>query len=236
MPRYKVADVIFKVVPKYDYSIKLMKDYVYSGEEPTAFEAKIAEEDIAKERLLAPDFPDSYLESLAILRKLCDYTLVSADGMIFHSSAVAVDGEGYLFAAPSGTGKSTHARLWKEVLGDKMTYINDDKPIIRFIDGKFYVYGTPWDGKHRLSSNARVPVKAICELRRAKENSIRKVTPSEILSTVLNQTVRPGEAEKLDKLLSLVGRLLGSVSLYSLGCNVSREAAEISYGTMSKGD
>ncbi len=236
MHRYRIADVVFDLQTIYGYTAKLCEKYAYSGSEPAAFTAIMTKEDIDAEKQLAPDFPEPYLESLAVFRKLCDYCLVHADGIIFHSSAVMVDGKAYLFTAPSGTGKSTHARLWREMLKERAVMINDDKPIIRFVDGKFYVYGTPWNGKHRLDTNMRAEIKAICRISQAKENSIRKVNGAEMLMTVLNQTLRPPEEKAMDKLLALIDRMLKSVDLYFLGCNISREAAELSYKTMSGED
>lgn len=236
MPRYKIADVVFDAVVSYGYTVRLCKNYEYEGEEAPAFTAVVSEEDIAAEKAIAPEFPDAYLESLALFRKLCDYTLTNANGIIFHSSAIMVDGEAYLFTAPSGTGKSTHTRLWREMLGDKAVMVNDDKPIIRYIDGEFYVYGTPWNGKHRLDTNCRAKIKAICKIYQAKENVIKKADVGEMLITILNQTIRPTEIGRMDKLLSLIDKMLSSVGLYTLGCNISREAAELSYNTMSKGE
>lgn len=237
MPRYKIADVIFETNHIYGYTERLCKKYLYEGEEPSAFVAKVTKADIAaeKEKEGAEEFPDAYLESLALFRKLCDYVLKYGNGTIFHSSAVAVDGEAYLFTAPSGTGKSTHARLWKEMLGDKMVYINDDKPIIRFIDGAFYVYGTPWNGKHHLDTDARAKIKAICEIRRGEKNSIERVSPKDMVGVVFNQTLRPEELADMEKFLALTDKLLTSVPLYRLHCNISAEAAELSYNTMKKG-
>ncbi len=233
MHRYKIADVVFDLQTIYGYTVKLCENYAYTGNEPPAFFAVMTKEDIDAEKKLAPEFPEPYLESLAVFRKLCDYCLINADGIIFHSSAVMVDGKAYLFTAPSGTGKSTHARLWREMLGERAVMINDDKPIIRYIDGKFYVYGTPWNGKHRLDTNMRAEIKAICRISQAKENSIRKVSGAEMLMTVMNQTIRPSDITAMDKLLSLIDKMLKSVDLYFLGCNISREAAELSYTTMS---
>ena len=236
MYKYKIADVVFNLQPLYGYTVRLCENYLYDGDAPAAFTAVMTENDVAYEKSLAPDFPDPYLESLAVFRKLCDYCLQYADGIIFHSSAVMVDGKAYLFTAPSGTGKSTHARLWREMLGERAVMINDDKPIIRLIDGKFYVYGTPWNGKHRLDTNTRAEIKAICKICQAKNNSIRRADSGEMLVTVLNQTIRPPETEKMDKLLSLTDKLLKSADLFVLECNISREAAELSFNTMSKGE
>ena len=237
MARYKIADVIFETNHIYGYTERLCKKYLYAGDLPSDFAVEITEADIAaeKEKEGAEEFPDAYLESLALFRKLCDYVLKYGNGTIFHSSAVAVDGEAYLFTAPSGTGKSTHARLWKEMLGDKLVYINDDKPIIRFIDGAFYVYGTPWNGKHHLDTDARAKIKAICEIRRGENNRIERVLPKDMLGVVFNQTLRPEELADMEKFLALTDKLLTSVPLYRLHCNISAEAAELSYNTMKKG-
>ncbi|MBQ6980601.1 MAG: hypothetical protein IJQ07_08185 [Clostridia bacterium] len=236
MPIYKVADVVFAIKPIYKYTARLCEKYLYSGDEAPEFSAVMTNSDIDAERNQAgaETFPDYYLESLAVFRKLCDYILSCRQGIIFHSSAVAVDGKAYLFTAPSGTGKSTHARLWREMLGDKVVMINDDKPIIRFIDGDFYVYGTPWNGKHHLDTNAHAKIAAICEIRQGKENKICRISPQEMLSVVFNQTIRPVELDKMDNLLSIVDKLLTSVPLFRLTCDISREAAETSYNAMVK--
>lgn len=236
MPRYKIADIVFSAKLIYGYTARLCASYEYKGEEPDAFSAVMTTEDIASEKALAPDFPEPYLECLALFRKLCDYALTNADGIIFHSSAIMVDGEAYLFTAPSGTGKSTHARLWREMLGDKAVMINDDKPIIRYVDGAFYVYGTPWNGKHHLDTNTRAKIKAICKIYQAKENKIERASTQDMLITILNQTIRPSSLEQMDKLLVLIDKMLKEVNLYTLGCNISAEAAELSYKTMSEGE
>jgi energy-coupling factor transporter ATP-binding protein EcfA2 len=235
MVKYKIADVVFEASVSYGYTRKLCANYEYDGNEAVEFTAIVTLDDIAKEKAVAPEFPDYYLECLALFRKLCDYTLKNKDGLIFHSSAIMVDGQAYLFTAPSGTGKSTHTRLWREMLGDKAVMINDDKPIIRYIDGAFYVYGTPWNGKHHLDTNTRAKVKAICQIYQAKENVIAKASVSEMLMTMLNQTIRPENLEDMDKLLVLIDKMLKTVDIYKLGCNISREAAELSYTTMSGG-
>lgn len=57
-----------------------------------------------------------------------------------------------------------------------------------------------------------------------------------MLHTILNQTLIPTEVEKVDKLFELIDKMLRSVDLYTLGCTISREAAELSYSVMSKGE
>ena len=232
MPRYKIAVVVFDAEFLFSYSKDLCKDYEYSGERRAEFLAKITKEEILAERQNMPGYPDSFLESIVLFRKLCDYTLKNANGIIFHCSSIMVNGEAYLFTAPSGTGKSTHTRLWREVLGDKAVMINDDKPIVRFVDGDFYVYSTPWRGKHELGTNTRAKVKAICKIYQAKENAIREMSPMQMFITILDQTIRPKEEKEMDKLLSLLDKMVKQVKLYELGCNISPDAAILSINTM----
>ena len=110
--------------------------------------------------------------------------------------------------------------------------VNDDKPLIRITDGGAVAYGTPWDGKHHLSNNIAVALKAVCILERAEENHIASITPEEALPTLLQQIYRPVDPEALSKTLTLIDRLSHSVGLYRLVCNMDMDAAELSYNTM----
>ena len=85
--------------------------------------------------------PDDYLETLAVCRKIAE-RMPEYDTFLFHGSCIAVDGVGYLFTAKSGTGKSTHTRLWRELLDNRATMVNDDKPLIRIADDGLVIYGT----------------------------------------------------------------------------------------------
>lgn len=230
---YKIADTIFNIEPLYKYTYKLCEDYLYNGEEKPVCTIKTEQKDIDNEKKTEEVFPDYYLESLAVFRKICEYLLENDKGIIFHCSAVAVDDKAYLFTAPSGTGKSTHVRLWRELLGDKAVMINDDKPIIRLIDDEFYVYGTPWMGKHKLGSNTKCKIQAICEISQAKENSIKQVEPKEILLRIINQTLMPENETKANNLFSLLDKMLKKVKLYKLKCNMEIDSAKLSYSFMA---
>ena len=173
------------------------------------------------------------LELLAVYRRIAEQ-MPFRDTFLFHGSAVAVDGAAYLFTARSGTGKSTHTRLWREMLGDRAVMVNDDKPLIRLTEDGAVVYGTPWNGKHRLGANISVPLKAVCILERAKQNTIRAITREEAFPMLIQQSYRPLDPAALAKTLSLVDRLSRTVSLYRLGCNMDPEAAELSYNIMKE--
>lgn len=182
-----------------------------------------------------PHFSDSDGEYLAtsvdFYRKLIDF-----DGLMLHSSAVVVDGKAYLFTANSGTGKSTHTKLWLEMFGERAFILNDDKPALRMEDGAWYAYGTPWSGKHDISANERVPVAGIAVLERAEENSIAPFGGLDAIQAVIRQVNKPKKAEYRAKLLKLLDKLLTDVPTWKLQCNMLPEAAKVAYSAMSQSE
>lgn len=192
---------------------------------------KSAEEDAAMGIPTRP-FKNEYLETLAVYRKICD-RMPARDTFLFHCSAVAVDGKAYLFTAPSGTGKSTHTRLWREVFGDRAVMINDDKPLLRVTSDSVLVYGTPWDGKHRLSTNTVAPVAGICLLERGEENHVERIAKEKAFPRLLQQTYRPQSPVALMKTMALLDAVASNVPLYRLRCNMEPGAARVAYDMMS---
>lgn len=192
-----------------------------------------AREDRAEGRPVR-QFSDAYLETLAAYRKIAE-ELIQYNTLLFHGSLVAVDGQGYLFTAKSGTGKSTHSALWRQLLGDRAVVVNDDKPLLRITDHGVIAYGTPWDGKHRRSANMAVPLQGLGILNRARDNSIRLTEGKEVYPLILQQTHRPSDPRRMLKTLELVDELIKNVPLYIMGCNMDIEAAKMAYETMSGG-
>lgn len=225
---YKIADTVFDLTALHPRGERFLSAY-RSGETPQT-RIVIDEADVRAEAARVEGRVTAvYAESLAILRKLSDF-LLSRDTLLFHGSAVAVDGEVYIFTAPSGTGKSTHARLWRELLGSRAVMVNDDKPFIR-VGKPCVVFGSPWDGKHHLSSNTALPLKAICFLERAAKNQIEPIPAQAGLAGLLNQSYRE---EAADRILPLALRLSEAAALYRLRCNVSPDAAALSWRTLSR--
>lgn len=91
---------------------------------------------------------------------------------LFHSSVIGYQGRGYMFLGKSGTGKSTHSGLWlKYIEGTEL--LNDDNPVVRFVDGEPWVFGSPWSGKTPCYRNVKAPLGAIVRLSQAPYNKIR---------------------------------------------------------------
>lgn len=155
--------------------------------------------------------------------------LTKLGGMVLHGSSLAFDGNGLIFSAPSGTGKSTHAGLWREQYGDRVVTVNDDKPAIRFDEGgQPIVYGTPWSGKTELNTNTSAPLRAIVFLERKPENAIRRLSPTESLLYMGRELALPYHDEVLcETLWDTAARLVQSVPIFLLSCNISQEAVSL---------
>lgn len=240
----RLADKVIGIEPMYDSIKEYCHDYL--TDERADFTVKTETADIAFEREKSDreaiaegknpvDYSDGYLETLSVYRKIAE-KMPSFDTVLFHGSVIAVDGVGYLFTAKSGTGKSTHTRLWRELFGDRAVMINDDKPLLKITENGVIAYGTPWDGKHRLSTNRSVPLKAICILTRSDENFINEISPKEAYQMILQQTYRPIDRLAMVQTMTLTDMLMKKTRLYRLGCNISPEAAKAAFEGMNGGN
>ena len=215
----------------------------FTGEEPVFhvstepsdldFEQEKAREEAIVEGLRFRNFPEPYLERTAIQRKIAE-KLFDYNILVFHGSVVAVDGQGYLFTARSGTGKSTHTRFWRETFGERAVMVNDDKPFLRIGEHGVQVCGSPWSGKHGLDTNICVPLKAICILERGAENRIRPIGPKDALRMLLQQSNHPLDRMLLPKYMDLIDGLARKTALWEMACNLDPNAARVAFDAMSR--
>ncbi len=163
------------------------------------------------------------------------YAFSTADKqtLLLHASVIRKDGKGYLMTAPSGTGKSTHTYLWyKNIPGCDL--MNDDNPVVRIVDGKAIIYGTPWSGKTPCYRNIEAPVGAIVRIQQRPKNEIRRMKPVEALTHLLPAA----SSMKWDRHIYLnicdtISALIACVGVYELGCLPNAEAAWLCYNTVS---
>ena len=113
--------------------------------------------------------------------------------------------------------------------------VNDDKPLLRITPHGVWACGTPWDGKHHLSRNTEVPLKALCLIRQGAQNHIEPITRRDAWAVLMQQCYRPEEPAGLQKVLTLLDRMTAQTALYHLCCNMQPEAAQVAYAGM-KGD
>ncbi|CAK7060019.1 MAG: hypothetical protein DELT_01391 [Desulfovibrio sp.] len=173
-----------------------------------------------------------HTENLALQYLLCQCALRHGC-LLIHASSLQLDGKAYLFSAPSGTGKSTHSRLWVETFEGRASMINDDMPLLRRLDGRWLVCGTPWTGKHGLGFNCTAPLKALGLLRRGN-NTIRSYAQQEDFPYLLNQVLRPNDSDLMDLTFALLEQLLTEVPVWSLFCEPTQAAAIMAANAMKE--
>lgn len=238
--RIKLADRVVEIKSIYRYIKGCCREYLC--DEPADFSVEVTQADLEYEREKAArddmaegreiiDHHDAYLETLAVYRKIVE-KMLNYHTLLFHGSAIAVDGVAYLFTAKSGTGKSTHSSYWRETFGDRAVMVNDDKPLLKLTETGVMVCGTPWNGKHDLGTNISVPLQAICILERGEQNEIREITSKEALPMLLQQSHRPGEPAAMMTYMSVIDRLTKNLKFYRLKCNLDPEAAKVAYEGM----
>ena len=210
------------------YHSDFLREFVTN--KPPLLKVEPGEEDLNRIRkTLKGSYLPSFVEKIA-LHALLASALLDHNILLMHGSALCMDGEAYIFAAPSGTGKSTHARLWRETFGDRVWMINDDKPLIRVEKEGAVVYGSPWRGKHKLGCNGSARLKAIVELTRDSRNHIEAL--KEPFPHLVQHVWRPDDRDKMKKVLELEKQLIGQAAFYRLGCNTEPEAALVAWQGM----
>ncbi|MBR2338363.1 MAG: hypothetical protein IKA63_02725 [Clostridia bacterium] len=172
-------------------------------------------------------------ESLCLYRAIAEQ-LPRFDAAVFHGAAISYGDRAFLFTAPSGTGKSTHIKLWRKYLGDAVDIVNGDKPVLRLTETGVNVCSTPWAGKERWHKNRIVPLGALCLLKRGTVNRIRRADPTEHVEELLNQIYLPKNAEALGTTLELLDQLCRRVPLFVLECDISEEAVRTAFTAMTQ--
>ena len=154
--------------------------------------------------------------------------------LMVHASLVRHQGYGYAFIAKSGTGKSTHTSLWMRYIPD-CDLMNDDNPVIRVIDGKPYIYGSPWSGKTPCYRNVKAPLGAITRIDRAPANSIERLRPVEAFTSVLPSCSSMKWDKRLYRSLGdTITRIIETTPIYILHCLPDKEAAEICHKEITR--
>ena len=234
--KYKIADLIVEMNPKYEESVKLAEPFLYDGADPADITLTISydrlEETAANPKCLStkPQLENFFLSG-AFNRAAIKYGV-----MLVHSSALVYDGGAYLFSADSGVGKSTHTKLWLKAFGEKVHIMNDDKPVVRLYDDHAQAFGTPFDGGSGIAHNENYPLKAIIFVERGEKNSVRISTSREIIQKLYFQTARMVNRETAEKMLLNFEKLLTLSKFYVLTCNMDISAAYVAFDGIISSD
>ena len=238
--RMKIAGAVGHIRSLFDSAPHYFRPYlteeaadfsVTVGPEDLRFEQEALDREAAEEGFRFRTFTDPFLERAAIQRSFAEF-LFDRQVLLVHGSAVALDGRGYLFMARSGTGKSTHTRLWREAFGHRAVMINDDKPFVAVQEDAVTIFGSPWSGKHGLDSNIAVPLVGICILQRGEEDRIWPISPQEALPMLTKEAYCPMAPEKEQEFHILVEKLGEKVPLWQMECTKNITAAHTAAAAM----
>lgn len=221
----QLAELNIGIENKYDYIYNMCVDYITDN----AYDFTVSASD---DEIMAEDkgtsFGEGYLESLAIYRKIAEKVL-GYNGFLIHGVVAEVNKCGVAFLARSGVGKSTHARLWKELLKNEMTIINGDKPLVRIIDGKIFAYGTAWAGKENIHSNTKTELRKICFIERSEKNECSPMKKNMVFERLIKQIYIPKDKSLLYLTLEYMSTLIEKCDFYQIKCNTDISAAETAY-------
>ncbi len=233
----RIADLCIEIDNRYGYVEQLCRGYLVPAESMVApaFRVSVSECDVTKyiadagRPMTSPEG-----EAHLLYRRICE-KLPAYNALLIHAAVVDMDGRGYAFCAPRGTGKTTHTALWQTHFLGRAAIINGDKPIIRLApDGRLWAYGTPWCGKEGKNQNRKVPLSAICFLTQAAENRITPTLLSDTVTNLLASTVLPPEPALQDRMATLVGIVTRETPAYTLACRPDTAAAELAYEFLSQ--
>lgn len=240
--KIEIAGTVFGVKSLFESTRDYCKNYLSEQDadfavevfrEDLSFEQEMLDIEAREEGMKRRKFSDPFLERTAIQRKVAEQ-LLCRDTLLFHGSGIALDGEGYLFTARCGTGKSTHTRFWREVFGDRALMVNDDKPFLKITEAGVFMCGAPWSGKHGLDANITVPLKGICILERGPENKIFPISAEEAMAMLLHQGCAPLEQEQYPQFVALTEALAKNVPLWRMECTKDPSAAVTAMEAMTK--
>ncbi len=229
---YNIAGLRISIHNRCKYTELFCEKYLSDDQaSPFDLEVAVTNEEFYEEKKCSGEYSDGYIENICLYRAICRQ-LPTLNRMLLHAAVLEYDGNGYAFLGRSGTGKSTHTGLWlKHINGSKI--VNGDKPILQYENGGFIAYGTPWMGKEGLGYNASVPLKGLCFLEQAKENSITRLKPSEAVARIFQQILMPQDEKNAALTLELTDKLVSELPCYLLKCDILEEAVRQSFEALT---
>lgn len=214
----------FRVINKNDtyirvktlpYNEKILETYLYSENEKADITLSIPKEMEAEHEIFVRTNIWNYLAF--------EDVLINHQAFILHSSFISWQNNGILFTAPSGTGKSTQADLWKKY--EDADIYNGDRTIIRKIDGKYYGFGSPYAGSSGIYRNESAPIKAIVVIEQGPDNVIRRLRGREAFLPLFRETLmNTWNKEYMEKMTDLLMDAACQIPVYHLSCRPDQDA------------
>ena len=226
----KLAGVGFEITTCFDQT-QFFSDFISAPCEGDEKIAVIGDE--IKEECRQSRTADLIAAEQLIIHKKAANILPSYGACVCHGVALSYGGKGYLFCGRSGAGKTTHSLLWERNLGDRLTVINGDKPIIRIENGAVTLYSSPWAGKDDRKTNTSAPLCGVCFIKQGKANAVTDIS-GRCAGRMLGQIYLPADEKASVKTMEAANVLLQTVPVYELDCDISDAAFRASFAALTK--
>ena len=149
--------------------------------------------------------------------------LAKYDAVLLHSSRIELGGSAVVFSAPSGTGKTTQARLWAKYAGARI--VSNDRTIVRRVGGRFVTSGFPVDGSEPVLDPAIIPLGALVLLRQGAENRAEQLPAGQALALLMEQTaLNSRDGPGMTQALLFWSEVLAHCPVYRLTCTPDERA------------
>lgn len=174
-------------------------------------------------QLLAKWFPDRIGTKTVLSSIEAEHLIARAGGFIFHCSYIDRGGKAILFTAPSETGKSTQAELWKNLRGAEI--INGDRAAVRIVDGRIMAEGIPFAGSSQYCKNCSLEVEAIVYLGQAPRTTIRRMQGFQAFARVWEGvSVNTWDEADMELVSEAVQQIAMTIPVYHLPCTPDESA------------
>ena len=232
--KIKIADIIININAFNESTKKYCEDFL--SNEDSDFTITMSREDLENEKHINEDGKVYASEEIsALYRRIADL-FIERNIVVFHGSSFKVGNYAFIVTARSGIGKSTHVGLLKKLLGDELTYINDDKPLLEVNDNALMLYSSPWNGKERRGNDIKAPLKAVIFLNRGNNTYQQLTNNQETYFRLLSQIYLPKDKTKREKALKLIDVLLKRVNFYEINVNTDISSAVMTYERIIKNE
>ena len=215
-----IAELTVQLNTRYEANRLFCADFFSDAKNPDIISSVSEEEIDAEIAEYNVSLSRRYCECICLYRAIAKQ-LPEFDRFVFHGASVKVGDKGYIFTAPSGTGKSTHIGLLMKHFPGEVSIINGDKPIIGILGDTAKVYSCPWAGKEDWKANTSAPLGGIILLKRGMTNRISQISPVEYFDELIKQAYLPKGGEMMLKTLDLLDKLSEIVPFYLLECDIS---------------
>ena len=214
--------------------IRKYRNFHYGINEEIPFGVTCMEETGVIRQCYLPAY-EKYFQDISAIFKYAglENFLMSHERILLHASFVKYDNQGILFSAPSGTGKSTQAELWRKTLDAEI--INGDRAALSFEDGKWTAWGIPYSGTSGICKNEDAELRTIVILRQGPENKIEKINGVSALKHLYPEiSMHPWDRHYVEKAMELLQNLISHVPIYLLECLPDESAVRLLKRTLEE--